>query len=540
LVNDILDISKIEAGKFELNLNEYATPSLLNDTITNNILRIGEKPIEFILNIPDNLPALLYGDDLRIKQILSNLLSNAFKYTKQGIVELGMDCTREDGTVWLTAWVSDTGIGIKPEDIGNLFSDYTQMDTKLNKLVEGTGLGLPIVKKLTELMDGTISVESEYGKGSKFIVHIKQKHVSDDTIGQETANNLRNFRYTNQRRTKNAKLARVKLPYARVLVVDDNATNLDVARGLMKPYGMQIDTATSGQQAIDAIRGGIQYTAVFMDHMMPGMDGIEAAERIRALGTDYARTVPLIALTANAIAGNEALFLSKGFQDFLSKPIDLARLDAVIRLWVRDKSGENRPLQRNDGETPLANYHIDGIDLAAGLDRFGGDWDAYRRVLRSYAANTRGLLSSLRDVGVQNIGDYAITVHGIKGSSRSIGADSVGALAETLEKAAMDRNIDTVLNKAPEFAKIVAALIDGIDALLTGAAAGTPKPVKEKPDQQVLARIYEACQAYDMETVEAAIKELEQYEYEQDGEIVPWLWENAQQFNVAEITARLQ
>jgi signal transduction histidine kinase/AmiR/NasT family two-component response regulator len=347
LVNDILDISKIEAGKFELVLNEYDIPSLVNDTITQNILRIGEKPIEFNLNICADMPTHLYGDDLRLKQILSNLLSNAFKYTQEGTVELGIRSERaeDDDSVLVTAWVKDTGAGIRLEDMNKLFFDYSQVDVKANRKIEGSGLGLAITKKMLELMDGTITVESEYGKGSIFTVNFKQKFVTDTPIGDAVVKNLKSFRYSDSKRKQYARFVRTKLPYAKVLVVDDNITNLDVAKGLMKPYEMQIDCVTSGQQAVDAIQTEkVTYNAIFMDHMMPGMDGVEATRRIRAIGTDYAKHIPIIALTANAIAGNEEMFLSKGFQAFLSKPINLMHLDSIIKQWVRDKSKEKENL----------------------------------------------------------------------------------------------------------------------------------------------------------------------------------------------------
>ncbi|MCL2602849.1 MAG: ATP-binding protein [Defluviitaleaceae bacterium] len=539
LVNEILDISKIEAGRFELVEGIYEMPNLINDTVTNNILRIGDKPIVFVINVPDDLPARLYGDELRVKQVLSNLLSNAFKYTKQGTVELGMDYIRDGDTVFLMAWVKDSGIGIKKEDIANLFADYTQMDTAVNHNIEGTGLGLPIVQKLVELMNGSISVESEYGKGSTFTLKIKQGFVSDTPIGAETAENLRNLRFTNRKRSGNAKTARIQLPYARVLVVDDNATNLDVAKGMMKPYGMQIDTASGGQQAIDALlTEGVVYNAVFMDHMMPGMDGIETTERIRAIGTEYATNIPIIVLTANTIAGNDKMFLSKGFQDFLSKPIDLARLDAVIHKWVRDKNIEHEKIAVN-ARSPVLDFTIDGIDIKKSVDQFGGDGEAYLQVLRSYAANTRGLLPVVKTVHEAELSGYAVTVHGIKGSSRSIGANIVGDMAEGLEHAAKEGDFPYINEKNPEFLTALDKLLFDLDAMFGKLAAQTAKPTLYEPDPAILATIYESCKIYDMETVEAAIRQLEANEYETNGEIVPWLWENVQQFNIDEIIERL-
>ncbi len=340
IVNDILDISKIESGKFEIFPARYETPSLINDIVTLNIVRVEEKPIEFRLVVDENLPAELYGDDLRIKRIFNNLLSNAFKYTHAGTVEWRLGFERGEGdAVWLVSSVRDTGIGIREEDMPRLFSDYNQVDMRTNRKIGGTGLGLAITKRLAEMMDGGIAVESEYGRGSAFSVRLRQMLVSSEPIGRVVAGNLMRLRYAVAKRDRNAQLTRAKLPHARVLVVDDVVTNLDVVRGMMKPYEMKIDCATSGRQAVEMIRAEKRrYNAVFMDHMMPGMDGMEATRIIREeIGTEYARTIPVIALTANAIVGTEAMFLNSGFhfQDFISKPIDMAKLDAVLRRWVK-------------------------------------------------------------------------------------------------------------------------------------------------------------------------------------------------------------
>jgi CheY-like chemotaxis protein/anti-sigma regulatory factor (Ser/Thr protein kinase) len=421
---------------------------------------------------------MLYGDELRIKQILSNLLSNAFKYTKRGTVELGISCVRDGDVVWMTAYVKDTGIGIKPEAIDRIFANYSQVDTKANRVIEGTGLGLSIAQKMINMMGGTISVESEYGKGSTFTMIIKQKHVNNATIGSKVIKNLKSFRYADNKRKEQSKLVRIKLPYANVLVVDDNATNLDIAKGLMKPYGMQIDCVTSGQQSIDAIREeNKKYNAVFMDHMMPGMDGIEAAAKIREIGTDYAKNIPIIALTANAIVGNEKMFLSKGFQAFISKPIDVVRLDAVIRKWVRDKEmdeiiPDNAPEQIALSTMKILSYKIDGIDLRKTLERFSDDEEMLLHILRSYTTNTKTLLKKIKEVSMEDLADYAATVHGIKGASRCIGADEIGAMAEKLEHASKAWNFDVVRENNPSFLEATKKLVAALDNML--AEIGLP------------------------------------------------------------------
>jgi CheY-like chemotaxis protein len=424
------------------------------------------------------------------------------------------------------------------------------MDTKANRKIEGTGLGLPIAKMMIEMMDGELTVESEYGKGSVFTAKIKQKYVNDGIIGPEVVENLKSFRHADQKRKKNSKLVRIKLPYAKVLIVDDTVTNLDVAKGLMKPYGMQIDTATSGQQAIDAIRDEkVRYNAIFMDHMMPRMDGVEAAERIRKIGTDYAKNIPIIALTANAIAGNERMFLSRGFQAFLTKPIDLLRLDSTIRQWVRDTKMEEEAsynAEDQSAEAPVSDepskilsFQIDGIDLYEGLERFGDDEESYLNILRSYAANTRSLLGSVRDVREDDLSDYAITVHGIKGSSYGICAQAVGEKAEALELASKAGDFGFVQKNNQEFIDAVEKFLTDLEDALGKIAADISRPKKDRPEKEVLEKLLEACKVYDMDTVEAAVRELEIYDYETGGELISWLWENIQQFNIDQIVEKL-
>ena len=566
-VNDILDISKIEAGKLELVPTVYDIPSLVNDAITQSIMRIGEKPIRFSLDIEADLPMRLNGDDLRIKQLLNNLLSNAFKYTEEGSVELRIRCEREPppgDTVWMTICVSDTGKGIPEKDMKNLFSDYTQVDTKTNRAIEGTGLGLSITKRIVEMMGGSISAQSKYGRGTTFTVRIRQGYVSDAVIGGEVVRNLRERRYSADKRNQNSRLNRVRLPYARVLVVDDVETNLDVAKGMMRLYGMQIDCAASGQEAVDAVRAEkVRYDAIFMDHMMPGMDGIEAARVIREeIGTEYAKTVPIIALTANAIVGNNEMFLGKGFQAFLPKPIEVSKLDAVLLQWVRNaekerqladnlikveggevlntRSGEDRRQpsnRRGESDRPVFARTIDGLDIDKGMRRFGKDWRIYLKILYSFADSTRTLLEQAKGVSPDNLANYAITVHGIKGSSRSICADPVGDMAEALEHAAKAGDFDFVAANNPAFIAATEQLIADLGAML--AETENPKPRKDAPDREALDRLLAACTAFDIDKAEAVMEEIGSYDYESDDGLVPWLRENVNEANFSQIAERL-
>jgi CheY-like chemotaxis protein len=238
-------------------------------------------------------------------------------------------------------YIRDTGIGIHEDNISKLFTDYNQVDTHANREIVGTGLGLSITKNFVEMMDGKITVESKYGKGTTFHLCIRQDFVTDKPIGKEITENLRNFCYTNKKSQANKKLIRPDLSYVRVLVVDDFEANLDVAVGMLRKYKMQVDCVMSGQDAVDCLAIGIPvYDAIFMDHMMPGMDGIETTVKIRNLGTEYVKNIPVIALTANAIAGNEQMFLDNGFDAFLPKPFTMMNLDSIVKRWIRDKGRE--------------------------------------------------------------------------------------------------------------------------------------------------------------------------------------------------------
>jgi signal transduction histidine kinase/DNA-binding response OmpR family regulator/HPt (histidine-containing phosphotransfer) domain-containing protein len=561
LINDILDISKIESGKFELVPVDYDMPSLINDTVVLNIVRIGSKPIVFKLDITEDLFARLFGDELRVKQILNNLLSNAFKYTKEGTVLLRIRCERDKAGVWLSCSVSDTGIGIRKEDMGRLFGEYNQVDAASNRHIEGTGLGLAITKRMVQMMNGTISVESEYGRGTTFTVRLLQGFVSDTLIGPELAENLKEFRYIMARQDRNKQLVRPHIPYATVLVVDDVATNLDLARGIMKPYGMTVDCVTGGQAAIDLIRKGEpRYNAIFMDHMMPGLDGIETVRFIRnEIDSDYARTVPIIALTANAIIGNDKLFFNNGFQDFLTKPIDIIKMDESINRWVRDKKlekelgldAESRLAEgiqearadnpEKDGECRIAalikTLRVEGLNTEKGLDRFGGDGKSYMDSLRSYVIHTPELLKAAR--AVEELHDYAITVHGIKGSSRGISAETIGQRAEKLEHAAKAGNLDLIKKENDEFIEAVEKFIADLRGLLDVLEERMQRPRKDSPDPSLLAKIRSAAENYDMGELDQAMEELERCVYESEADLVPWLREQVDKSEFEKIIERL-
>jgi CheY-like chemotaxis protein len=361
----------------------------------------------------------------------------------------------------------------------------------------------------------------------------------------------------------------------------------------MKPYGMQVDCASSGPQTIELIRSEkTRYDAIFMDHMMPGMDGIEATRIIREeIGTEYARNIPIIALTANAIVGNEEMFLAHGFQAFLSKPIDIMAMDVVIRQWVRNKDLEK---EQEAGKTEVPNRRtrerrhvfdrrqidrrevpgtlvpgldilgidisgidipkidIPGIDTEKGAEHLGGDWDIYWDVMKSFAQNTPPLLDKIRAFSAEysaeaegrgspsaELNDYAIIVHGIKGSGRSIGAEDLGAKAEALEHAAKVGNVDFIRENHRAFILASDQLIDGLNAEINRVAVEHPKPRKIEPAEETLEDLLQSCRAFDIDGVDRAMEELESCEYETGADLVAWLREKADGMGFKEIAGRL-
>ena len=380
IINDILDISKIEAGNFELVAAEYESAIFIGDIINLGKAWIASKPINVVLEVGGDFPKKLFGDELRIKQVLNNLLSNAIKYTHQGTVTLSINSklltnselsteNSESGVikeVLVRFTIRDTGIGIREEDIKKLFMNYIQLDARANRKVEGTGLGLVICKNLVEMMGGNITVESEYGRGSIFTVEIVQGLVDStelpyEPMGDEIAEDLKNFRYAKKRAELD--IARIWVPNGKVLIVDDMPVNIKVAKGLLKPYGLSADSAISGQKAIELVKaenskthGTGGYDIVFMDHMMPEMDGIETMLAIRAWENEQntknseqgkenigqKRQLPIIALTANAVLEMQEKFIEKGFNGILTKPIDVIKLDEVLNRWIPEEQKVQR------------------------------------------------------------------------------------------------------------------------------------------------------------------------------------------------------
>jgi signal transduction histidine kinase/DNA-binding response OmpR family regulator len=470
LINNILDFSKIESASMELAAVDYMVPSMIHDILQMNMIRIGKKPISLELEIDETLPVKLRGDELRVKQILNNLLSNAIKYTKEGKVILEISWKGEDeNTAVLTFVVKDTGQGISKEDQEKLFSPYTQFNVRTNRNIEGTGLGLTITKNLVELMDGTISVESEYGRGTAFTVVIKQQIVDKTPNGRETVENLKRFKLSGIRENRK-RLVRKYMADARILVVDDVAMNLDVVKGLVRPYGLVMDGAGSGQEAIDLVRAGTpHYDLIFMDHMMPGMDGLEASRIIRSLDSAYAKKVPIIALTANVMSGEMNMLLANGIDDYLSKPIEIRKLNQILEKWVPREKQVKRlaPDRDRRGESRGGSLRIPGVDTLRGQFNTGGTAKGYYAILGVFCSEMRENIPRIQEaLETRDYRLYTTLVHALKGAARSIGALKVGDLAAELEEAGRKQNLSHIEDKTGPLITELQELIEEISRSL--------------------------------------------------------------------------
>jgi PAS domain S-box-containing protein len=430
IINDILDLSKIEAGKLELVEAPYDIPSLIYDTVQLNLLRYESKPIEFDLKISENTPHDLLGDELRIKQILNNILSNAFKYTDKGRVELSVGAeTGPEGECVLILRVSDTGQGMTEEETARLFEEYTRFNMDANRAIVGTGLGMHITKRLLDVMEGDIFVESQPEIGSVFTVRLPQKRIGTDICGPRLAERLRSSRFKSVSKLGRSQVVHEHMPYGSVLIVDDVESNLYVAKGMMLPYGMKIDTAVSGFEALDKIKNGEIYDVIFMDHMMPKMNGMETTKILRDMGYDK----PIVALTANAVAGSSEMFLANGFDGYISKPIDIRELNSSLNRFLRDKK-------------PVRSPQIgDELTEAVVLD------------IRNALVALDEILSNLPDADIEL---YTTTVHGIKSALANIGETELSSAAYELEKAGDQGELDKIASQTPGFADSLRELIE--------------------------------------------------------------------------------
>ncbi len=443
LINDILDFSKIESGNLQIIPVEYEISSLINDCYNMIVIRAREKKLQLNVQNDETLPRRMLGDEVRIRQIVINLLTNAVKYTKQGEITLSVTGERRpENQLILKIAVTDTGIGIAKENQKQLFQSFQRIEEKKNRSIEGTGLGLAITSQLLELMNGTIEVESEYGKGSTFTVTIPQTIVLDEPAGDFAQGYQKNGMEEIIHRRE------FRADQGRVLVVDDVMMNLKVFKGLLKDTGLMIDVAESGKKCLEMVQEN-QYHIIFLDHMMPEMDGVETLHEMQKINHLNQET-PVIALTANAISGAREMYLKEGFADYLSKPVQEKDLkDMVLKYLPKE-------LIKKDFMKQLT-----FLDVQKGLSFCGGVEELYEEVLEMYVQEEkRNLLTQLLESG--DYTNYHIQVHGLKGTSISIGATEFAQQAKKIEYAMKDQNLEYVKTHHEEFMKEYGVLLEKI------------------------------------------------------------------------------
>ena len=618
IINDILDFSKIESGSIDIHVTEYSPMSLVSDIISAITTRIGTKDIEFVVDIVPDLPEVILGDHVRLNQIILNLTNNAVKFTRHGQIKLQISYTAADnGSMVLLVSVTDTGAGIRKEDIGKLFGSFERIDTLKTYRIEGSGLGLAITKQLLTQMNGSIQVESEYGKGSCFSFSLPQQIIRNapsvivkdpksvcaaglisspyaaqqlqtdiERIGVSympleseqqletlsryhinylfiehamfsdeietfvrnspdiTAVLIVNYQTTLEFDIPNLIVVKKPLyvlniaeifnqelfaeesvenenpfdfiaPDATILIVDDNAVNLTVAEGLLEPLNMQIDTALSAQDAIIKVARHA-YDLIFMDHMMPEVDGVEATHIIRRFYTNYDH-VPIIALSANAVDGAEKLFLSEGMNDFVPKPIELRVILAALRRWLPQE--KIQPVTPHGG--PKKNtraIEIEGLDTQAALALLGSEklfWD----VLKDYYVVIQKKADLIHELEQnEDIKNYTIEVHALKSASRQIGATHLADTAARLEQAGNEDDLALIHEMTPKMLELYL----NYDSILKEYfhkedADSTPKPLASAEElKQFFAMLRFAFENLDMDQMEDAIKTMQQYSYADD------------------------
>ena len=622
IINDILDFSKIETGKIEIIPAVYLLASLINDVISIVRMRAVDTQLRFAVNLDSKIPNELIGDEIRIRQILLNLLTNAIKYTEKGFVSFNVagELTDED-TFNLIMEVTDSGRGIKEEDIKNLFSEYAQFDLERSRGIEGTGLGLAITYKVVKAMGGDIDVRSEYEKGSTFIVTLPQKIHSDEAVAfvvnpnekkvlvyerreiyansivfnieslgvdctlvlsdSELLEKMTSTAYsfifisfalfTKNRNTlsrfgentkivvltdfgeaipdknlsilsmpaysisiadilngvsesfsyneSNELIVRFNAPDAKVLVVDDINTNLKVAEGLLLPYKMRVNLCNSGIAAIEALKS-TRYDLVFMDHKMPGMDGIEATVRIREMGDKdpYFSTVPVVALTANAVMGTKEMFLENGLNDFLSKPIDTVKLNAILEKWIpKEKQKISKP--EDSKNTALKaeinnDVRIEGIDVNRGIMLSGGSFEQYLDTLDLFCKDGLEKINELNgSLEAENLALYTIYIHALKSASANIGANTLSEAARVLEEAGENEDLDFVENHNTAFLTDLRSLLNRISDVLSSFKKSAGEKKKETDTEEIkadLVRLKTAINELDAGSINDIIERLRQ------------------------------
>lgn len=623
IINDILDFSKIESGKMEISETEYTVMSIINDTVNIVMTRIADKDITLVVDADPEIPYGLYGDDIRIKQVLVNFANNAVKFTESGCVEISMNYERCVDGIYLTIGIRDTGIGIREEDMEKLFNSFQQVDSKRNRNIEGTGLGLTISREFVKLMGGEIEVESTYGVGSKFSFRIPQKVLEDKpSVGinkekeTKTASFIANkyvregfikaiakFEIANKeydsvedletavnegaeyifidyplwnqtieeyiktvkqiqtvvivdprkdivsssyvRKLKqpvysfnlaavfNNKLSgnfgneshdrdiRFEAPKAQILIVDDNAINLTVAKGLLSPFHMCITVSSGAREAITLIENN-KYDIVFMDHMMPDIDGIEATHMIREKEGEYYKKLPIIALTANAVNNAKEMFIREGMSDFVAKPIEMLDITAKLKKWlpshkiksIAASDEDHDSVQETEKMEPL---EIEGIDVKAGI-ALSGSAELYLKILSDYYSVIGKKADLIEQLEAENnIEAYTIEVHALKSASKLIGAMELSKKAERLEKCGHNNEIEPIKAETAELLRLYRAYLPILEPYGKSQKTSEDNEITEEQLQQKLSQLFEALDDFDIDAAVTLMEELKSCQLDELG-----------------------
>ncbi len=516
LINDILDFSKIEAGKMDIINVDYNFVSLLNDLVNMVQGKAADKGLKLNLDIDRNIPMILNGDEIRIKQIITNILSNAVKYTKEGSITFKAGFERIEGdkdSVKLCISVSDTGIGIKKEDLDRLFVAFERIEEKKNRNIEGTGLGMSIAQSFLAMMGSHMKVESEYGKGSTFSFTLVQ--------GVRDWNPIGNYEETFKRAISERQTYRERFtaPHARLLVVDDTPVNLSVFQSLLKRTKVQIDTAGSGDEGIVLYKQK-HYDVIFLDHMMPDKDGIETLKEMKIITDSPNSETPIICLTANAISGIREMYINAGFDDYITKPIDPDRLETLLLQYIpKGKIAPPSDDEEDDYFIPDFIFKIDALDVNSGLIHCGSR-EAYMATLKMYLeAAPRNAEEIERYWSVRDIKNTTIKVHALKSTSRVIGALKLGDFAAQLEKAGDSGDTETLEKELGELLSQYRELAEELEPLSdikSNEESDTRPLITEEDMKEAYTAILEFCASYDFDSVVNVVESLDDYRFPEE------------------------
>ena len=513
LINDILDFSKIEAGKMEIIPVEYAVSSMLNDLVNMIRQRAEKKGLELKVEAAEDMPSILKGDEIRLRQVVTNILTNAVKYTERGSITLsfGWEKTGEN-EITLCVAVKDTGIGIREKDIEKLFRAFERIEEERNRSIEGTGLGMNITQRLLELMGSRLEVASEYGKGSVFSFKVKQQVLNWSPMGDyETA-------YLSSIQQKAAYRESFIAPEARILIVDDTAMNLTVAKGLLKATQVQIDTALSGYECLEKVQGD-HYDLILLDHRMPGIDGVETLSSMKELektpGYPNLDT-PVIVLTANAVSGAREEYLAAGFDDYLSKPIDSQQLEAALQKYLppeKVQTVEAGAQEQEEGkcELPAWLHEVQGIDCKAGVEHCGSA-EAYLDALTVFAQSIEnGAKEIQRFYENEDWTNYTTKVHALKSTARVIGAEELSDRAKRLEDAGNNCYCDEIAEGTAPLLELYRSFRQGLAPLLPKEEVSGSRPISEDELEEAWQAMCEVVASFDYDSLVYMLEELSSY-----------------------------